>query len=78
MGFILLALVLVNVLRQIDRIPPFILAETIKRDLSLADTRIGLLTAWRSRSAARCCRWPAPRIGFAATGESLQPISRRR
>lgn len=44
LGFILLALFLVNVLGQIDRILPFILAESIKRDLALSDTQIGLLT----------------------------------
>lgn len=44
LGLILLALFLVNVLGQIDRILPFILAESIKRDLALSDTQIGLLT----------------------------------
>lgn len=44
LGLVLLALFLVNVLGQIDRILPFILAESIKRDLSLSDTQIGLLT----------------------------------
>lgn len=41
---ILIALVLINVLSQIDRIIPFILAESIKSDLELSDTEIGLLT----------------------------------
>lgn len=44
LALILLALFLVSVLCQIDRILPFILAESIKRDLSLSDTQIGLLT----------------------------------
>lgn len=41
---ILLALFLINVISQIDRILPFILAESIKKDLSLSDTQLGLLT----------------------------------
>lgn len=41
---ILGALLLINVLSQVDRILPFILAESIKRDLGLSDTQIGLLT----------------------------------
>lgn len=41
---LLLVLFLVNALSQIDRILPFILAESIKRDLALSDTQIGLLT----------------------------------
>lgn len=43
--YALLALLFgVNALSQIDRILPFILAESIKRDLGLSDTQIGLLT----------------------------------
>lgn len=41
---LLVVLFCVNALSQIDRILPFILAESIKRDLSLSDTQIGLLT----------------------------------
>ncbi|ABI77543.1 major facilitator family transporter [Hyphomonas neptunium ATCC 15444] len=41
---ILIALFLINVFAQIDRILPFILAEAIKTDLDLSDTQIGLLT----------------------------------
>lgn len=41
---ILVALVLINAFSQIDRILPFILAETIKSDLGLSDTEMGLLT----------------------------------
>jgi predicted MFS family arabinose efflux permease len=37
-------LLLVNMLCQIDRILPFILAEPIKRDLGLSDTQLGLVT----------------------------------
>jgi predicted MFS family arabinose efflux permease len=40
----LTVLFLVSALCQIDRILPFILAESIKRDLSLSDTELGLLT----------------------------------
>jgi len=41
---ILIALILINAFSQIDRILPFILAETIKSDLGLSDTEMGLLT----------------------------------
>ncbi len=41
---LLVALFLVSAFSQIDRILPFILAESIKADLSLSDTQIGLLT----------------------------------
>jgi hypothetical protein len=37
-------LFLVSVLCQIDRILPFILAESIKTDLGLSDTQLGLMT----------------------------------
>ncbi len=40
----LLVLLLVSALCQIDRILPFILAESIKRDLGLSDTQLGLMT----------------------------------
>ncbi|WP_420140908.1 MFS transporter, partial [Sphingomonas sp.] len=44
-SFLLLAaLFLVSAFCQIDRILPFILAESIKRELQLSDTQIGLLT----------------------------------
>lgn len=42
--FTLSVLVLINVLSQIDRIIPFIMAEAIKSDLGLSDTQMGLLT----------------------------------
>lgn len=38
------ALLLISAFSQIDRILPFILAESIKMDLGLSDTEIGLLT----------------------------------
>jgi predicted MFS family arabinose efflux permease len=38
------ALLLINAFSQIDRILPFILAESIKTDLGLSDTQMGLLT----------------------------------
>lgn len=41
---VLTTLLLINAFSQIDRILPFILAESIKGDLSLTDTEIGLLT----------------------------------
>lgn len=41
---LLAALLLISAMSQIDRILPFILAETIKTDLGLSDTQIGLLT----------------------------------
>jgi len=41
---ILLTLLLINAFCQIDRILPFILAESIKSDLDLSDTQMGLLT----------------------------------
>ncbi|MFK4808761.1 MFS transporter [Devosia sp. ZW T5_3] len=41
---ILTTLLLINALSQIDRILPFILAESIKADLGLSDTQMGLLT----------------------------------
>ena len=40
----LLVLFFVSALCQIDRILPFILAESIKRDLHLSDTELGLIT----------------------------------
>ncbi|WP_428029959.1 MFS transporter [Ancylobacter sp.] len=40
----LLTLFLVSTISQVDRILPFIMAEAIKRDLSLSDTQVGLLT----------------------------------
>lgn len=43
-GAFLLALVLVSVFCQVDRMLPFILAESIKAELSLSDTQIGLMT----------------------------------
>ncbi|MGK6316034.1 MFS transporter [Neorhizobium sp. DT-125] len=41
---IFVTLILINAFSQIDRILPFILAETIKADLGLSDTQMGLLT----------------------------------
>lgn len=41
---ICIVLVLINAFSQIDRILPFILAESIKADLDLSDTQMGLLT----------------------------------
>ncbi|WP_159717565.1 MFS transporter [Geminicoccus flavidas] len=41
---ILMTLILTNAFSQIDRILPFILAESIKADLGLSDTQMGLLT----------------------------------
>ena len=44
-GWLMLGvLLLVNVLNYVDRQLPFILAESIKRDLGLSDTQLGLLT----------------------------------
>ncbi len=43
-ALLLVALFLVSAFSQIDRILPFILAESIKADLALSDTQIGLLT----------------------------------
>jgi predicted MFS family arabinose efflux permease len=43
LGFIF-TLLLVSVFCQVDRILPFILSESIKRELSLSDTQIGLMT----------------------------------
>lgn len=43
-GAILIALFLVSLISQIDRMLPFIMAEAIKMDLSLSDTQVGLLT----------------------------------
>lgn len=42
----LFALTLTSICCQIDRILPFILAESIKADLSLSDTQIGLMTGF--------------------------------
>lgn len=39
-----ITLILINAFSQIDRILPFILAESIKADLNLSDTQMGLLT----------------------------------
>lgn len=39
-----ITLILINSFSQIDRILPFILAESIKADLDLSDTQMGLLT----------------------------------
>lgn len=39
-----MTLLLINAFSQIDRILPFILAESIKADLALTDTQMGLLT----------------------------------
>lgn len=39
-----IVLILINMFSQIDRILPFILAESIKADLLLSDTQIGLMT----------------------------------
>lgn len=41
---IFITLILINVFSQIDRILPFVLAESIKTDLALSDTQVGLLT----------------------------------
>jgi len=41
---ILATLLLINAFSQIDRILPFILAESIKYDINLSDTEMGLLT----------------------------------
>lgn len=43
-GLTLFALFLVSCFAQIDRMLPFILAESIKEELSLSDTQIGLIT----------------------------------
>lgn len=37
-------LLLISIFSQIDRILPFILAESIRRDLNLSDTQLGLVT----------------------------------
>lgn len=42
---ICISLLLINAFSQIDRILPFILAESIKADLWLSDTQMGLLTS---------------------------------
>lgn len=42
--FLLFAVFCASLLSQIDRILPFIMAESIKTELSLSDTQIGLLT----------------------------------
>jgi predicted MFS family arabinose efflux permease len=44
LGVTLAVLFLVSALCQVDRILPFILAESIKRDLGLNDTQLGLMT----------------------------------
>ncbi|WP_026706608.1 MFS transporter [Flavobacterium soli] len=41
---LLITLLLVSIVSQIDRVLPFILAESIKADLNLSDTQIGLIT----------------------------------
>jgi predicted MFS family arabinose efflux permease len=41
---LLITLLLVSIFSQIDRILPFILAESIKADLGLSDTQLGLVT----------------------------------
>lgn len=41
---LLSTLLLVSIVSQIDRVLPFILAESIKEDLNLSDTQIGLIT----------------------------------
>ncbi|WP_100612954.1 MFS transporter [Confluentibacter lentus] len=41
---LLITLLLVSIVSQIDRVLPFILAESIKTDLKLSDTQIGLIT----------------------------------
>ncbi len=41
---LLFALLLVSTLCQVDRILPFILAESMKRDLGFTDTQLGLIT----------------------------------
>lgn len=41
---LLITLLLVSIVSQIDRVLPFILAESIKADLKLSDTQIGLIT----------------------------------
>jgi predicted MFS family arabinose efflux permease len=41
---LLATLLLVSIVSQIDRVLPFILAESIKADLQLSDTQIGLIT----------------------------------
>jgi predicted MFS family arabinose efflux permease len=41
---LLVALFLVSVTSQVDRMLPFVLAESIKKDLDLSDTQVGLLT----------------------------------
>lgn len=41
---LLITLLLVSIVSQIDRVLPFILAESIKADLQLSDTQIGLVT----------------------------------
>ncbi len=43
-GALLATLLLISILSQIDRILPYILAESIRSDLGLSDTQIGLVT----------------------------------
>lgn len=43
-GALLATLLLISILSQIDRILPYILAESIRADLGLSDTQIGLVT----------------------------------
>lgn len=43
-GAVVATLLLINAFSQIDRILPFILSESIKADLALSDTQMGLLT----------------------------------
>lgn len=40
----LIALLLISIISQVDRILPFILAESVKTDLGLSDTQLGLVT----------------------------------
>lgn len=42
-GAVLAALMLVSIISQVDRILPFILAESIRADLNLSDTQLGLV-----------------------------------
>lgn len=43
-NMLLITLLLVSIFSQIDRILPFIMAESIKADLNLSDTQLGLIT----------------------------------
>lgn len=69
---LLITLVFVSIFCQVDRILPFILAESIKEELFLSDTQIGLMTGLAFAVCYTLLSLPIARL--ADQGSPRQPL----